>query len=86
MKLKDSFISQMINDSFVLISAEKDTFNGIVNGNETAGFIVECLKTETTTKEIVEKLFEVYEAPKEILQEDTEKVIKALKDIDALED
>lgn len=55
MKLKDSFVSKRIKNDLIMVSVEKGAFNGIVNANDSAGFIIECLVSDTTREEIIEK-------------------------------
>ena len=43
------------------------SFAGLVRSNKTAAFIVECLKTDTTKEQIVEAMYEKYDAPKDVL-------------------
>lgn len=86
MKLKDSFVSRFFQDTYIMTGTEKTDFNGIVNGNRTTAFIVECLKKETTREQIIEKMLSKYDAPKEIIAEDVDKVIEALRGIGAIEE
>ena len=43
MKLKDDFITQMIEGTQFLVPLGGEAFNGIVRSNKTAAFIVDCL-------------------------------------------
>lgn len=43
MKLKDTFITHMSNGEQILVDAS-GKFSGLIRNNETAAFIVECLK------------------------------------------
>ena len=55
MKLKTGFITHTIGKEQMMVAtgpAGKD-FHGLVRSNETAAFIVDCLKKETTEEEIV---------------------------------
>ena len=49
MKLKDTFITHMSNGEQILVDAS-GKFSGIIRNNESAAFIVECLKKETTVE------------------------------------
>lgn len=55
-------------------------------GNKTAAFIVECLKKDTTEEQIVEVMYEKYDAPKEVLQKDVESIVEKLRGIGAIEE
>ena len=86
MKLKDSFITQNIEDTQFLVSVGDQSFNGVVRSNETAAFIVNCLKAETTEQAIVDAMFENYDAPREIIAADVRRVVEILRGIDALDE
>ena len=95
MKLKDIFITHDSDGEQVLIDVTS-SFAGLVRSNKTAAFIVECLKTDTTadilkeshlTKEqIVETMYEKYDAPKEVLQQDVDSIVEKLRGIGAIEE
>ena len=85
MKLKDTFITHDSDGEQVLIDVTS-SFAGLVRSNRTAAFIVECLKKETTREEIVEAMYEKYDAPKEVLQRDVDAIIEKLRGIGALEE
>lgn len=86
MKLKDSFVTKTIKNKTLMVSTEKEVFNGIINTNDSAGFIIECLKTDTTREDIIEKMLNKYNASVEIITEDVDKVINVLKGIDAIDE
>ena len=86
MKLKDSFVVKRVQDELILVSTETDTFNGIINANDSAGFIIECLKEDVTRKEIISKMLETYNASAEIISEDVDRVIESLKGINAIDE
>ncbi|HCO88104.1 MAG TPA: hypothetical protein DIT80_07935 [Lachnospiraceae bacterium] len=66
MKLKDTFITHENDGEHILIDVTS-SFVGLVRSNKTAAFIVECLKTDTTKEQIVEAMYEKYDAPKDVL-------------------
>ena len=53
MKLKENFITQDIYDSQYLVPIGGEAFNGMARSNETAAFIVDCLKKETTKEKLL---------------------------------
>ena len=59
-------------------------FHGLVRSNETAAFIVNCLKKETTEEAIVEAMLEQYDAPRETVARDVHRVVEQLRQIGAL--
>ena len=54
MKLKDEFITYETDGDQIMVAAGTDSFSGLVRSNETAGFIVECLKEAVTEDDIVQ--------------------------------
>ena len=86
MRLKDTFITHDSNGEQVLIDVTS-SFAGLVRSNKTAAFIVECLKTDITyQKQIVEAMYEKYDAPKDVLQKDVESIVEKLRGIGAIEE
>lgn len=84
MKLKDSFVTHQFDDTYVIVNTEKSEFNGIVNGNKTSAFIVECLKEDVTKEQIIEKMLDKYNAPVDVITKDVNKIIDKLKSIGAI--
>ena len=88
MKLKNGFCTQTISDGQVMVpTAQADTsFRGIVRSNETAAFVVDCLKEETTEEDILAKLKEEYEGDEEKMKTDLKTVLSKLREIEAIEE
>ena len=86
MRLKDGFITHEGAEEHITVPAGGVSFSGMIRSNKTAGFIVECLKDEVTAEEIVEKMLEKYDAPKERITRDVEDVLAKLWGIGALEE
>lgn len=86
MRLKDGFITHEGAEEHITVPAGGVSFSGMIRSNQTAGFIVECLKDEVTEEEIVEKMLEKYDAPKERITRDVEDVLEKLRGIGALEE
>ena len=85
MKLKKEFITHTSGDEQLMISAG-GSFNGMVRSNKTAAFIIDLLKEDTTKEEIVDKMLEVYDAEREVIAADVDKVIDALLSIGAIDE
>jgi hypothetical protein len=86
MKLKDSFITQDIDGTQFMVAVGETSFTGIVRSNKTAAFIVDCLKTETTKEQIVDAMCAKYDAPKERIEADVDKILEKLRGIGALDE
>ena len=87
MRLKEEFVVQQLSDQQIIVPVGEaaQTFHGIVRANDTAGFIVDCLKEETTEKQIVDKMLKEYEVDRETAAAGVKKVIAQLNEIGALE-
>ncbi|MBQ6375183.1 MAG: PqqD family protein [Clostridia bacterium] len=86
MKLKDSYITQVIDDTQFLVAVGPGSFNGVVRSNETAAFIVDCLRSNTTEEAIVDAMCAQYNAPRDVIAADVGKILDTLRGIDALEE
>ena len=54
----NNFLVHNDGENKLLVSTGATKFSGLVRGNSTAGFIIECLEEETTEDEIVKKMKE----------------------------
>lgn len=86
MKLKDCFISHNYGDESMLVPTHKAEFSGIVNGNGSFGFILDCLKEDVTEAGIVDKMEEKYDAPRSVLEDDVRSVLEKLRGIGAIDE
>ena len=85
MKLKDTYITHDSDGEQILLDTSS-SFAGLIRNNKTAAFIVECLKTDTTKEQIVEAMYEKYDAQKDVLQKDVESIVEKLRGIGAIEE
>ena len=69
-----------------MVATGAEEFNGIVRSNRTAAFIVDQLKTDTTKEQIVDAVFEKYDAPRETIAADVEKILNTLRKIGAIDE
>lgn len=86
MKLKNNFITQKIDGEQIMVSTGDSKFCGIVKNNETAGFIVECLKKDTTRENIIKNMIDKYDASPEIIEESVDNILNKLRQIGALDE
>lgn len=86
MKLNEAFVTRQFQDAYIMTGTESVDFKGIVTGNSTTAFVVECLKSQTTREEIIEKMFLKFDAPIDIITEDVDKVLDVLREIGAIEE
>lgn len=87
MKLKQGFFTTDYQGRQLLLASGEAAagFHGIVRSNETAAFIVDRLKQETTEADIVAALLETYDVTPERAARDVKKIIEKLNGIGALE-
>lgn len=86
MKLKDGFVTHEMGDEQILVATGNANFAGMVRSNPTAGFIVDCLKEDTTREEIIGKMLDKYDVTREIVAADVDKIIAKLRSINALDE
>ncbi len=85
MKLKSTFITHSTENEQLMVSVGGD-FSGMVRSNPTAAFIVNMLSEGTTREEIIAAMLEKYDADREIIERDVDKVLSALRKIGAIDE
>lgn len=85
MKLKDNFITHETDGEQIMVAAG-GSFAGMVRSNATAAFIVDCLKTDTTEAEILDKMLGKYDADAEVMAKDIKAIIGKLRKIGAIDE
>ncbi len=85
MKLRSEFITQQIDDTQVMVAEGGEVFNGIVRSNATAAFIVDMLSEEVSRDDIVDAMCARYDAPREVISADVDRILDTLRSIGALE-
>lgn len=86
MKLKNGFITHETGGEQIMVAAGDTKFSGLVRSNQTAAFIVDCLKTDTTPEKIVEAMAAEYDAPREVIAADVEMILAKLRGIGAIDE
>ncbi len=88
MKLKEGFITYVTDGEQLMVAAGRaaDTFHGLVRSNESAAFIVDCLKKETSFEHIVDSLIKEYNAPRSVIERDADVIINKLRSIGAIDE
>ena len=85
MRLNPRFLTHETKGEHYIISTSDTKFKGIVKNNETAAFIVECLKTDTTERVIADKLLAEYVgADRPTVERDVANIIGKLRSIEAI--
>lgn len=88
MKLIEGLITHKVGDEHIMVGAgdAAGILNGIVKSNETAAFIIEQLKKETTEAAIVDAMLEEYEAEREDVEQGVASIVAKLREIGAIEE
>ncbi len=86
MKLKDTFIMSSALGGYILLSVDSKEFNGVIRLNETASFIVEQLKNQTTEANIIEAVCTRYNVKLETAKKDTWQIINELRSVGAIDE
>lgn len=85
MKLNPKFLTHVTKGEHYMISTSNTKFKGIVKNNETAAFIIECLKTDTTESAITDKLMKEYkDADRPTVERNVANIISKLRSIGAI--
>lgn len=82
MKIKSGFIKRTVGGRNIAVAVGErcKDFDGMITLNDMAGFIWDCLETDTTAEEIVKKILKAYDTDKERATADVTDFIKTLKD------
>lgn len=86
MRLNKDFIYRKVGSDSVLVPVGSSSFSGMVKGNATTGELIECLREEMTEEQMVDRLVEKYDAPREVIAKDVANVLAKLREIGAVEE
>ena len=84
MKLNPALLTHETKGEHITVSTTGTAFNGMIRSNPTAAFIIECLKTETTEEELVDKLLSRYTVERPTAEKDVARIISQLRSIGAV--
>lgn len=86
MKLRDEFIAHETKDEAFLVPSGAAEFSGIMKGNRTLGAILKLLREDISEEKLISEMEKTYEAPRQMIAEDVQKVLAELRRIGALEE
>lgn len=86
MKLKQGFITHTVANEHITVATSNVNFSGIVRSNETAAFIIESLKEETTPQKIAAEMVKKWDADEAEILADIEIIIEKLRGIGAIDE
>ncbi len=87
MKIKSGFVVRAVAGQHMVVALgdAAKIFNGIIKLNESARLIWDMLTVGAERDEIIEKLAETYEAPRELLERDCDAFLQSLQENNILE-
>ena len=85
MKLKEKFIVHNMGDEILLVSADDSLNQGFIRGNSTTAIIIDALCRDISEEEIVDRLAEEFDAPRQVIAEDVREVLAKLDQIGAIQ-
>lgn len=86
MKLREGFITHETETEQIIVAAGSVTFPGLIRNNRTAAFIVELLKEDVSREQIVYRMFAKYDASREVIAADVDKILEVLRSLKALDE
>lgn len=86
MKLRNDFITQESDGEQIMVSTGDSGFAGLVRSNSTAAFIVDCLKKDVSKEQIIDDMFEKYDAPRDVIEKSVDDILEKLRSIGALDE
>lgn len=87
MKIKNDFLLRTIAGQYVVVPTGDNVvnFNAAITLNETAAFLWELIKEDTSCEELTKKLTEKYDVSNEQAEKDIQVFLNVLKEHDILE-
>ncbi|MBE6928269.1 MAG: PqqD family protein [Ruminococcaceae bacterium] len=81
MKINDQYVVRRVAGEYILVPLTGDfDFNGIISFNEMGRQIFDLLPKVQTQEELVDRLFEIYDAPREVITEDASAFLAQLRE------
>lgn len=86
MRLKKEYVTGAAANKRIMVGAQGGAFREIARSDETAAFIIERLKRDTTPETIIAELYAERDAPIGVIAADMERTLNILRDMGALEE
>lgn len=82
MRLKEGLIFHEVGEEHMAVATGEaaKSFNGIIRNNETAAYIFELLKEDTTEEAIVTAMCERYEADEAVIAADVKEIVTRIRE------
>ena len=88
MKAKEGFLMRKVGERAVVVPVGKAAkqFHGMINLNETGGFLWSLLMEETNEERMLEAMLETYDIGREQAKESLERFLEKLREAGILEE
>ena len=86
MKLNPYFIHHNMDGQSILVPTADASFHGLVQGNKSVDFILDCLEQDTTEEAIVEAMAQRFQGDRALMAQDVADVVARLKEIGAIDE
>lgn len=88
MKIKEGFILKDVAGSKIVIATgeQRMNFNGVITFNEVGADVFNLLDGNNSVEDIVAKVSSDYNAPREVVKADVEKLIEKMKKHNLIEE
>lgn len=85
MHIKEGYILQEVAGTFLVMpTGSEDGLKRVITLNETGAFMWHLLEKGLTRDEIVAKTEEEYDAPREIIEQDVDRLLDRMRDAELL--
>ena len=81
MKLLNIFESEEINNEKVMVSIDCEKFNGLIRANNTASYIIDCLKNDISENEIITNMVKEYGITEERASQGVSSILNQLREL-----
>jgi len=87
MKIKTDYILRKVGKQYVVVATGKSSkdFHGMIRLNESAAFVFELLKKDTTEQKLIDALITEYSVEETEARDDISAFLSTLKEAGALE-
>lgn len=88
MKIKSGLISHQVGEQYVTVTSEESgkAFNGILRSNKIVVDILSMLEQEISEEELVDQLYDRYDARREQISSDVHKIIAKIREVGLLDE
>lgn len=88
MKIKNGFAKRNIAGSEIVVPVGKTAaqFNGMITLNGSGGFFWDCLTSDITEEEMLQKVLNEYDVSEETAKQDIDKFINMLRENNLIDD